>query len=218
MKLDQKPDARERIKNLGAQTLSDHELVAVALRTGTKKAPVLTLAQRVTQALDSARGETLYRVLSGLDGVGETKAGVVVAALELGRRYSGLAYRKVQTAKDVYPLLQHYQDRRQEHFLTVSLSGAHEVIACRVVSMGILNRTLVHPREVFADPIVDRAAALIVCHNHPSGQLEASEEDRAITRRLSQAGEILGISLLDHIIITPRGGYLSFVEEGIPLS
>ncbi|HNQ97126.1 MAG TPA: JAB domain-containing protein, partial [Treponemataceae bacterium] len=79
-------------------------------------------------------------------------------------------------------------------------------------------RTIVHPREVFADPLSDRAAAVIVCHNHPSGQLEPSEEDRSITKRLTGAADILGITLLDHLIISPKGGYFSFVEAGIPLS
>ncbi len=215
---DKKPDARERIRQKGPQHLSDHELVALALRTGTKKAPVLALAQRVTQALDTAQGDVLYETLSSLEGVGETKAGAVMAALELGRRYSAVSSEKVRSAAEIYPFFRHFRDRRQEHFLVASLNGAHEVLAVRVVSVGILNRTIVHPREVFADAIVDRAAAVIVCHNHPSGQLEASDEDQAITKRLSAAAEILGITLLDHIIINPRGGFLSFVESGIPLS
>ena len=92
----------------------------------------------------------------------------------------------------------------------------YEVIT-RVVSLGILNKTIVHPREVFADPLADRAAAVVVCHNHPSGQLEPSEEDRIITRRLAEAGDILGIALLDHLILSPRGGYFSFVEAGLPI-
>jgi DNA repair protein RadC len=117
----------------------------------------------------------------------------------------------------VYPLVRHYSDRKQEHFICLSLNGAHEVLAIRVVSIGILNKTIVHPREVFGDPISDRAAAIVVCHNHPSGQLEPSEEDIAITRRLSEAGELLGINLLDHLILSPRGGYYSFVESGISL-
>lgn len=100
----------------------------------------------------------------------------------------------------------------------MSLNGAHEVIETRVVTIGILNRTIVHPREVFADPIADRAAAIIVAHNHPSGQLEPSEEDIIITRRLSEVGELLGITLLDHLILGSKGGYSSFAESGISFS
>lgn len=211
----QKPDIRERVKKKGARSLSDCELLAVTLRTGTRDTPVMSLAARVIRELDTARPDAVYESLCGIDGMGETKASTVMAALELGRRYSGTIQRKVKTAADVYPLVSHFADRNQEQFVCVSLNGAHEVLAIRVVSVGILNRTIVHPREVFGDPLSDRAAAVIVCHNHPSGQLEPSDEDRNITRRLSEAGEILGISLLDHLILSPRGGYFSFVESGI---
>jgi DNA repair protein RadC len=218
METRKKPDARERIKRRGARHLSDRDLVALAIGTGTRDSPVLSLASRVIETLDSARPEAIFESLCAIEGMGEVKASVVLAGLELGRRYAGLSSKKVQTAADVYPLVQHYADRKQEQFISVSLNGAHEVLAVRVVSVGILNRTIVHPREVFGDPLSDRAAAVIVCHNHPSGQLEPSEEDRNITRRLSEAGELLGISLLDHLILSPKGGYFSFVESGIPIS
>ena len=211
----QKPDIRERVKRRGAKNLSDCELLALTLRTGTRDVPVLSLAAWVIRTLDTAQPEAVFEALSSLTGMGDTKAGTVLAALELGRRYSGAMHRKVHTAADVFPLVQHYADRKQEHFICVSLNGAHEVLAIRVVSVGILNKTIVHPREVFADPLSDRAAAIIVCHNHPSGQLEPSEEDRSITRRLQSAGDLLGIGVLDHLILSPRGGYFSFVEAGI---
>ncbi len=214
-----KPDARERMRSRGAGHLSDRELVALTLGTGTRELPVLDLAERVVKALDgsgSGGGELGTRsALASITGMGDSKTAVVLAALELGRRYSGAALRRVSSAKDVFPLVAHFADRKQEHFLCVSLNGAHEVLAIRVVSVGILNRTIVHPREVFADPLSDRAAAVIVCHNHPSGQLEPSEEDRNITARLAEAGSILGIALLDHLILSPRGGYFSFVESGL---
>ncbi|HNY17895.1 MAG TPA: DNA repair protein RadC [Treponemataceae bacterium] len=213
-----KPDARERIKRRGARHLSDSDLVALALRTGTRDRPVLALATQVVNALDSAKPEAVFETLCAIDGMGEGKVTAVMAALELGRRYAGTTQKRVQTAADVFPLVQHYADRKQEQFISVSLNGAHEVLAIRVVSVGILNKTIVHPREVFGDPLSDRAAAVIVCHNHPSGQLEPSEEDRNITRRLYEAGELLGITLLDHLILSPRGGYFSFVESGTPIA
>jgi DNA repair protein RadC len=114
----------------------------------------------------------------------------------------------------VLPLIRHYADRRQEHFLCVSLNGANEIIATRVVSVGLVNKTQVHPREVFADPITDRASAVIVAHNHPSGSLEPSKEDIDITGQLRSAGEILGIRLLDHVIFNSKG-YYSFLEKGL---
>jgi DNA repair protein RadC len=216
MKERAKPDARERIRKRGAKNLTDSELVALLLRTGTRNRPVMGLAGKVVGVLDESKAETDFEVLNRIEGMGDTKAGTVLAALELGRRYSGIIHRKIRTAADVFPLVQHFADRKQEQFICVSLNGAHEVLAVRVVSVGILNKTIVHPREVFGDPIADRAAAVIVCHNHPSGQLEPSEEDRAITRRLAEAGNILGISLLDHLILSPRGGYFSFVDSGVP--
>ena len=217
MKQTDKPGIREQLRYRGVRYLSDHELVALTLRSGTKRMPVVPLAHRVTRALDTANEEVNLETLSALDGMGYTKAGTILAALELGRRYSGVYLNRVHSATDVYPLVRHYSDRKQEHFICLSLNGAHEVLAIRVVSIGILNKTIVHPREVFGDPISDRAAAIVVCHNHPSGQLEPSEEDIAITRRLSEAGELLGINLLDHLILSPRGGYYSFVETGISL-
>lgn len=213
-----RPDARERIRKRGPKSLSDSELVALLLRTGTRESPVMSLAGKVVGVLDGTQGDSVYETLNGMDGMGNTKAGTVMAALELGRRYSGQQQARIRTAADVYPLVQHYADRKQEQFICVSLNGAHEVIAIRVVSVGILNRTIVHPREVFSDPLSDRAAAIIVCHNHPSGMLEPSDEDRNITRRLAEAGDILGITLLDHLILSPRGGYFSFLESGLPFA
>lgn len=212
-----KIDLRERIRQLGPTNLGDTELIALILRTGTSSTPLMELAGQVSKGMETARPEAVYETLCSMEGMGPTKATTVMAAMELGRRYAGYQSRKVHTAADVYPVIQHFSDRKQEQFICVSLNGAHEVIAVRVVSVGILNRTIVHPREVFGDPITDRAAAIIVAHNHPSGQLEPSEEDRNITRRLAEAGELLGIHLLDHLILSPRGGYFSFTEAGLAL-
>jgi DNA repair protein RadC len=121
---------------------------------------------------------------------------------------------KIRSAKDVVPLVSHLANRQQEHFLTVSLNGAHEVIASRVVTVGLANSTQIHPREVFAEAISDRACAIIAAHNHPSGDLSPSTEDLAVTERLTQAGGILGIRLLDHIIFSANG-FFSFAEAGM---
>jgi DNA repair protein RadC len=113
---------------------------------------------------------------------------------------------------DVLPLIRHYADRKQEHFICISINGANEVITTRVVSVGLVNKTQVHPREVFADPITDRASAIIVAHNHPVGDLAPSKDDLEITKQLKSAGEILGIKLLDHMIFNQRDHY-SFMEH-----
>jgi DNA repair protein RadC len=111
------------------------------------------------------------------------------------------------------PLIRHFADRKQEHFLRVTINGANEVLNVRVISIGLLDRTPVHPREVFADAITDRASGIILAHNHPEGGVEPSEADADVTRRIKQAGEIVGIHLLDHIIFNPTT-YFSFLEAG----
>ena len=136
----------------------------------------------------------------------------VLATLELARRLLCPKQQRITFPADVIPLISHYSDRKQEHFLCLSLNGAHEVSAIRVVSVGLVNRTVVHPREVYADALMDRAAAVIVAHNHPSGNVEPSAEDRDVTARLKAAGETLGVRLLDHIIFSARG-YYSFLEK-----
>lgn len=210
-----KLDLRERAQKIGTSSLQDAELIALLLRTGTSNQSLMDLAHQVSEGMETGRPEAIYERLCALEGMGPTKATTIMAAMELGKRYAGCQQKRIQKAADVYPLLQHFADRKQEQFLCVSLNGAHEVIAVRVVSIGILNRTIVHPREVFGDPISDRAASIIVAHNHPSGQLTPSEEDRNITQRLKEAGELLGIQLLDHLIISPKGEYFSFAEQGI---
>jgi DNA repair protein RadC len=128
-----------------------------------------------------------------------------VAALEFSRRRIAADGVKVRTPDDVIPLVAHLNDRKQEVFVCVSLSGAHEVIATRIVTVGLANMCQVHPREVLADPIVDRACSIIVAHNHPSGDLTPSDEDLKVTSRLKSAAAILGINLLDHIVFSRRG-------------
>jgi DNA repair protein RadC len=121
--------------------------------------------------------------------------------------------KKITAPSDILPAVWEYAEKNQEHFIVTSLNGAHEVIETRVCSIGLLNRTLVHPREIFRQAIIDSAAAIIIIHNHPSGNLEPSQEDNEITKRIKDAGIIIGIEVLDHIIIS-KCGYYSFLEEG----
>ena len=120
---------------------------------------------------------------------------------------------KITTAADVYSHLSEYQNLEREHFVAVILDGASRVINTRVISIGTLNQALVHPREVFRPAIKDNAAGIIVAHNHPSGQLNPSIEDRRITKRLKEVGKLIGIELLDHVILTEYS-YYSFNEKG----
>ena len=135
------------------------------------------------------------------------------AAIEFARRRIKPEGVKIETPADVLPLIRHYADRKQEHFLCASINGANEILNIRVVSIGLIDRSPVHPREVFADALSDRASAIIVAHNHPSGGVEPSSSDINITVQLKAAGAIIGIELLDHIIFN-RTKYFSFLEDG----
>jgi DNA repair protein RadC len=209
-----RPQVRERLAREGAASLSDSELLEALLGTGTRGKGVAELAEETLALLDSGRGALDAEAFARLAGIGGAKASAVCAALELGRRLYGVRDRKVSSPKDVWPIVSHWSDRKQERFICRSLNGAHELIAARVVSVGLVNRTVVHPREVYADPITDRACAVIVAHNHPSGRLDPSPEDRDITERLKAAADTLGIALLDHLIFS-SSGYYSFVEHGL---
>ncbi len=204
---------REKLIIYGAQHLSDKELMAILLGTGIKGKNVIALAEEVLTILDKYNYKTTIKDLLNISGLGNAKSTLITASLELSRRILCPERRKITAPTDALPYINHYSDRKQEHFLCLSLNGAHEVIQSRVVSMGLVNRTLVHPREIFSDPLKDRAAAVLIAHNHPSGNIEPSREDIDITRRIKSAGLILGIELLDHIIFTDKA-YYSFLEEG----
>ena len=204
---------REKMQRKGAAALTDVELVAILLGFGIKGHDVMTVAKRIVRLVDAHHGRPDLDDLQRLEGVGPAKATLIAAALEFARRRIRPEGIKIETPVDVLPLVRHYGDRRQEHFLCISLNGANEVITTRVVSVGLVNKTQVHPREVFAEPITDRASAVILAHNHPSGNLSPSKEDLQITRQLKEAGETLGITVLDHIIFSQKGHY-SFLEQG----
>jgi DNA repair protein RadC len=205
---------REKLQARGPEALSDLELLTILLGSGTRDSDVLTVAGRILKAIDGGNDQVSLDNLQEIEGVGPAKAALIAAALEFARRRIRPEGLRISFPPDALPLIRHFADRRQEHFICVSLNGANEVIATRVVSVSLVDKTQVHPREVFADPITDRASAVIVAHNHPSGSLEPSREDHDITARLKSAGEILGIRLLDHIIFSQKG-YYSFLEKGL---
>jgi DNA repair protein RadC len=204
---------REKLNRKGPRALSDLELVAILIGSGTKGCDVMSLATSLLQVIDGAGPAAGISELCQVSGVGMAKASLIVAALEFARRRIRPHGLKISFPPDVYPLIRHFADRRREHFLCISLNGANEVISIRTVSVGLVNRALVHPREVYADPITDRAAAVIVAHNHPSGNLTPSQDDLAVTRQLKEAGQTLGIQLLDHLIFN-HSGYCSLLEKG----
>jgi len=204
---------REKLMTKGAQSLSDEELLAVILGRGTKRHGVLSLAQKLSRVIDEKGIGLDAQDLMTINGIGEAKAATIAAAVEFVRRRIKPEGLRITVPIDVLPLIRHYGDRKQEHFICISVNGANEVMNVRVVTIGLVNKSQVHPREVFADVIVERACAIIIAHNHPSGDLTPSKEDIAITQRIKKASTLLGITLLDHIIFNSRG-YYSFVEKG----
>lgn len=204
---------REKLVAKGASALNDQELLAVLLGKGTARMDVMTLAGNLVRVIDEKGLNLRTEDLTAFDGVGEAKATLVLAAIEFARRRIKPEGMKIRTSADVLPLIRHFADRKQEHFLSVTINGANEVLNVRVVSIGLIDRSPVHPREVFADALTDRASGIIVAHNHPAGSLEPSPADIDATKQIKQAGEILGIGLLDHIIFN-RKDYYSFLEEG----
>jgi DNA repair protein RadC len=206
---------REKAAIYGIGRLSDLDLVQTLLGCGTRDRPVRQLAAEVLAVLEVGANRPEREALLRIPGMGNAKSTLICAALELARRLWLPERRRIRQPADVLPLIRHYADRNQELFICLSLNGAHEVIASRVVSVGLVNRSLVHPREVFAEPLMERATAVIVAHNHPSGCLDPSEDDREVTRRLRAAGELLGITLLDHLVFS-ADSYWSFAERGLP--
>jgi DNA repair protein RadC len=204
---------RERLLNLGPQALSDTELLAILLNTGIRGKNVNALAGELLEILDRTKGIPPVNELARLAGLGKAKASAVAAMLEFGRRRWGSSEIRIKHPSDIFTLVRHYADRKQERFISISLNGAHEVLAIRVVTIGLLNRAIVHPREVFADLIQDRAAAFCVAHNHPSGQLGNSLEDDEITNRLQSSADILGLHFMDHLIFS-ESAWWSYRQNG----
>jgi DNA repair protein RadC len=172
------------------------------------------MASKIAKLIADNHGQISLDELSKVSGIGLAKASQILAGFELARRYIIRESVKVTNAKDVLPLLTDIISKRQEYFICISLNGANEVIEKRIVTVGLLDKSQVHPREVFADAISDRAASVVFAHNHPSGELSPSSSDLKIHEQLTEAGKILGIRILDHIIVSKKG-YFSFQEEGL---
>jgi len=205
---------REKLKERGASALTDEELVAAILGRGVEGQDLGTISRSVAKLIRKHRENLTVEHLTAVRGMGLAKAAQILSAFELARRYLIKDTVKVTGAQDVMPLLVDIADKKQEHFVCISLNGAHEVIEKRIVTIGLVDRSPVHPREVYADVISDRAAAVIFAHNHPSGDLKPSNSDLKIHEQLTEAGKILGLRILDHIIVTKKG-YFSFQEAGL---
>ena len=217
---DERP--RERLLAEGAASLSNTELLAVLLRTGVKDDSVLRVAEKVL-ALYKERGlaaitQMSAKELSSIKGVGMAKAATILAAVELGRR---LALKAAEARTVVHGpadaasyVMPRFRFERREHFAVLLLNAKNHILALKTISVGTLTSSVVHPREVFQAAIEGAAAGVILVHNHPSGDPAPSGEDIAVTRRMVEAGEIMDIPVLDHVIV----GYDKFIslkEEGM---
>lgn len=216
---DERP--QEKMIRHGAESLSNAELLAIIIRTGTRKATSVEVSRRIIEYLEDDLSyfhqmDVLELTRNpNLSGVGIVKACQIKAAIELGRRIKqkNLPDIKISSPGDVAGfLMDEMQYLKQECFKIVMLDTKNRIINIAEISRGTLNSSLVHPREVFVKAIKQHAASIILVHNHPSGDTEPSAEDKSITKRLTEAGELIGISVLDHIIVG-RETYMSFKQE-----
>ncbi|VBB07861.1 radc protein [Lucifera butyrica] len=210
---------REKMMQKGSQALSEADLLAILLRTGTKKVSVKMLAEELlAQYGINGLGGLTTQELSKVPGIGVAKAVTVLAGIELGKRLSSLGPGEkvvVRSPQDAaHFMMGRLRYEAKEHFIVLLLSTKNHIIAAPTISIGSLNASVVHPRELFREAVNYAAASVILIHNHPSGDPTPSQEDIALTHKLADAGELLGISVLDHVIIGD-GKYVSFKEKGI---
>jgi DNA repair protein RadC len=211
---------RERLIQYGPEALSPQELLAILLRTGTERYSAIGLAEHLIKDFGGLRGVARMNVdeLSKVHGIGPAKAAQIKAAIEFGRRLvatSGEERFRIRQPGDVFNYLQlDLMGEKREHFISLLLDTKNGVMHRHTVSIGDLSSSIVHPREVFAEAVRRSASSMIVAHNHPSGDPTPSPEDIAVTRRLVEAGEILGIDVLDHIIVGDSK-FISLKERGM---
>lgn len=207
---------REKLAELGEKGLKDYELLAVLLRTGYQGKSALDIAKRILFKFNlQSLSQLSFADLAKLKGVGKSRAAAIIAAFGLSRRIdSSQKAIRINSPEDIVKVLGFIRNRKREHFVALYLDAENKLITQKIISVGTINASLVHPREVFYPAIHHRAVAVIVAHNHPSGNAAPSHHDIEVTKKLLQAGEILNIDLLDHIIIT-RNNYTSLKEKGL---
>ena len=210
---------REKMAANGAAVLTDAELIAILLRTGTAEKSAIDIASEMTAdggLYKRLAGITRINELTNIKGLGQAKAATVLAALEIGRRIaSAKPLEKIHLScpQDVADfLMPRLRYAAKEQFVVILLNNKNKVIGTEVVSEGSLSSSIVHPREVYAPAILHHAAAIMVAHNHPSGDPKPSTEDTEVTRMLARSGKVLGIPMIDHVIIGD-GNYYSFLEN-----
>jgi len=217
--LDERP--REKLFEKGQSELSNTELLAIIIRTGNRKQSAIELARSVLEldynSLEFLKNSTIQELIK-LDGIGKCKAAQILAAIELGKRIHSkdiVRPTKITCPRDVCEfMIESMKEYKKEYFRSIMLDTKNNIICHEDISIGSLNASIVHPREVFNRAIKRSSASIILVHNHPSGDPTPSKEDINITKRLINAGEILGIRVLDHIIVGNEK-YISLKEEEI---
>jgi len=209
---------RERLKRLGAEALSAQELLAVIISRGSPNKSVINIAQDLLTKFGNinAISQATIEQLTEIDGIGPARATQIKACFELGKRQElepELKDLSIENPKDVVDYIRKdIKDKAKEHFKLISLDARNKIICISNISVGTLNASLVHPREVFEEAITHNSASVILVHNHPSGDPEPSDDDLKMTKRLKESGNILGIEVLDHIIIG-KNNYYSFKDK-----
>lgn len=198
---------REKIIAKGAAALSDFELLEVLIGSGTVGADVSYIARQIQKLLLKGTQAVTYESLSAIKGVSVANAGKILAGLELSRRHLVRDSTPLLTQSDILARLGDIRTKQQEYFVCLSLDGGQRLIAQRTITIGTLDSVIVHPREVFADAIVDRAASIVIAHNHPSGDPTPTQKDIILTQHLVGASQLLGILLRDHIILTKNSQF-----------
>ena len=188
---------REKLQRRGPASLSDFELLEVLIGSGSADADVSQIARQMQKVLRRNTGELLLEDLTSLRGVSTARAARVLASLEIARRYLLKDVEPLKTVTDLLARLDDIRDKRQEYLVALTLDGGQRLIAQRTVTIGTLDTVLAHPREVFADAITDRAASVVVAHNHPSGDPQPSRNDITLTQQLVAAGQLLGVEMTE---------------------
>lgn len=211
--LEERP--RERLINYGVDSLSNEELIAILLKTGTVNNSAKSLAQNVLKNIDNINNVRINNLIA-IKGIGISKACTIIASLELGKRLNN----KVLTLKNKFNnpkiIFEYYQTRlkdiKQEHFYAIYLDSKNKIIDDKLLFIGTINASLVHPRDIFKEAYLLNAASIICIHNHPSGNPVPSKEDMLLTKDLTKIGVLMGIKVIDHIIIG-ENNYYSFYEN-----
>lgn len=199
--IDPKDRPREKLLARGVSVLSSEELLQVIIGSGVKGADVVKISKELLKMLEATNGKLQLEEVLKIKGVSVATAAKLLASLEVANRFSKTGV-KIQNIDDVAMILSDIRNKKQEHFVLLTLDGADRLIDRHIISIGTVNASLIHPRDIFNQAVNDNAASIIVAHNHPGGSTEPSHADIEVTDRLTQAGKLLGITLQSHIIIT----------------